>query len=154
MKTKRIIPLALMIAERCDVSYHIPNKELSHSLLFCLEDNLGYTLVPKAELQFFLKDHELCRKKLLDFLRILIESSWSIQEIKEMVLILHWECMEHDEIDMMECILDRVLEKESQRRFMDCKARLIQRRWRNVNTNPYHPCCQRRLQREAGEMLL
>lgn len=156
MKNKRIMLIISAIAETCEIVRHIDNHELAHMLLYCVECNLGYTLIwiGRDNLNIYLKHSELCRVKLLEYLSKLIKNSWPIQELKEMIMIVKMDCMEADEISMLENVLVELLDAESQRRFMNANAKKIQSIWRSIIANPYHPCCQRRLMREATEFAM
>lgn len=154
MKNKRIMLIIAAVAESCEIVRYIDNHELSHMLLYCVEDNLGYTLVFRDHIDRYLKHSVVCRVKLLEYLAKLIKDSWPIQELKEMIMIVKMECMEADEISMLENVLVELLDEESQRRFLNVNAKKIQLIWRSIIANPYHPCCQRRLIREAEELAM
>jgi hypothetical protein len=48
--------------------------------------------------------------------------------------------------------LERYCEIEAEKRFLNRKARVIQHRFKDVVSNPYHPICKRRLMREFNSL--
>jgi hypothetical protein len=154
LNTKRIMNLAASVAERCEVVGSIDNRKLLDQLLVCLEGNLGFYTIPSADLGWYLKHHDVCRNLLMKFVSSLISETWTIPALKMYLIELNGNYHEvnNDIVVMVESILDRKLIEEANHLFMERKAKLIQRVWRDAISNPYHPCCKRRLEQEANEL--
>jgi hypothetical protein len=153
LNTKRIMNLAASLVERCEVVGSIDNRKLLDQLLVCLEGNLGYPEMPSAEKKYFDK---VFRGSLLQFVTPMIAETWSIPALKMYLIELNGSPHEanNDIVVMVESILDRKLIEESNHRFMESNAKRIQRVWRDAISNPYNPCCKRRLEQEANELCI
>jgi hypothetical protein len=148
MQEKHIKKLIPIIFESCQIIDSIDNYDLSKILYDCLDFNLGCIFG-----NIYFKHYEQCRQKLIEYLSPLIRETWSIEEVKEERIIQILEKRNTDIVYMLDAILDSLLAKEADSRFRNRKARYIQDIWKQAISNPYHPCCQRRLMREATELV-
>ena len=145
-----MLTLPTLIVARCEIVEYIDEEEIIMKLLICLFTDLGYGSQTR---QICMVQHaDKCEASLQSFIMNLIRKRWSIQNCKE--------CLKHfQDLKMKRCVLlkfenmvDEVFVDEANKRFLNAKAKCIQKYWRNAISNPNHPCCQRRLAFEANEL--
>lgn len=163
MTKKRIVKLSSLLVENCTTVpvRSISDHEASCLLYECLNSNLGNLF---TNLSLWLKHHKQCRGKLIEVLVPLIKATWSIDEVKRQYIYQKWHLFgvprvvlneyTPEIVHMLDDILSDLLEAEANSRLVNKKAVVIQRIWRDVISNPYHPCCRRRLLREFNDITI
>lgn len=129
--------LCTSMIENCPIIGHMDAYELAPMLAFCIANNMGHIHNP---IRFQEQVYHIGNA----VLQSVVESCGDVHFAKHL-----WKTYRHEALGRS---LDVLLEKEACMRHLSSKARVIQSKWRRAISDPCHPICRRRLQREFTDL--
>jgi hypothetical protein len=150
----RIMAISAFDAESCTIERYVDDQTLSRKLFDCLDMNMGYYLLSEDTFKDYLKHHIKCRNMLIEFLAPLMKREWTLDDLKETYRLLQRAFLKTAIEDRAPyTLLDEKLKTILDERLLEeSNAKIIQKHWRHVVSNPQYACCQRRLVREFQDM--